>query len=144
MNSATSFPFQSVPRPDLTLRRRSHPEESVPMEADTTVPRERRINGPYGTASLQEAWDKLYRARAILEREQTHLRDDRIAIQGEIDALKLREQAVAQREWQIQEYERQFALRREEAELTQEAESAFSKLTRAPFDMARSVFGQKK
>jgi uncharacterized protein (DUF3084 family) len=114
------------------------------MEADNIVPKERRKAGPYGTLALEEAWDKLYRARALLEAEQSHLRDDRIALQGEIDALKQREQLVASREWHIQEYERMVALERAEAADKRESESAISKLTRAPFDMARSVFGQKK
>ena len=114
------------------------------MEPDTIVPRERRKNGPYGTAALQEGWDKLYRARAILEAEQTHLRDDRIALQGEIDALRKREQALADREWHIAEYERLVALEKAEADDKRENASTIAKLTRAPFDMARSVFGTKK
>jgi hypothetical protein len=57
--------------------------------------------------------------------------------------MNLREQALAKREWNIREYERLMALERAEAE-DKAAESTLSKLTRAPFDMARSVFGQKK
>jgi len=145
MNSYnTSVPFQSLVRPELSLRRRDPASSNPPMEADNIVPKERRKAGPYGTLALEEAWDKLYRARALLEAEQSHLRDDRIALQGEIDALKQREQLVANREWHIQEYERMVALERAEAADKRESESAISKLTRAPFDMARSVFGQKK
>ena len=114
------------------------------MEADTIVPQERRKAGPYGTVALQEAWDKLYRARSILEAEQTHLRDDRIALQGEMEALRQREQILAKREWHIAEYERLIALEKAEEADKRESESTLSKLTRAPFDMARSVFGQKK
>jgi DNA repair exonuclease SbcCD ATPase subunit len=114
------------------------------MEPDDIVPKERRVAGPYGTASLQEAWDKLYKARAILEAEQNHLRDDRIALQGEIDALNAREQAVAARELRIQQIELQAELARVEEEEARASESPFAKLTRAPFRMARSVFDPKK
>jgi len=143
-SSSTSVPFQSVVRPELSLRRRDPLGSSPPMEADTIVPQERRKAGPYGTVALQEAWDKLYRARSILEAEQTHLRDDRIALQGEMEALRQREQALANREWYIAEYERLIALEKAEAADKLESESTLAKLTRAPFNMARSVFGQKK
>src|SRR6202453_4850986 len=103
--NATSVPFHSNLRPELSLKRRGNTNPPIPMEADDIVPKERRIAGPYGTASLQEAWDKLYKARAILEAEQNHLRDDRIALQGEIDALNAREQNVAARELRIQQVE---------------------------------------
>jgi hypothetical protein len=94
-------------------------------------------------ASLQEAWDKLYKARAILEAEQNHLRDDRIAFQGEIDAVVAREQMVAAREARIQQLEMSIAQDYAEANEAGQ-QSAISKITRAPFDMARSVFGQRK
>jgi hypothetical protein len=143
MNS-TSAPFQIPLRPDLTLKRRSATNPPIPMESDDIVPKERRVSGPYGMASLQEAWDKLYKARSILEAEQTHLRDDRIALQGESEALLAREQAVAARELRIQQMELHAALERADADAARESESTISKLTRAPFDMARSVFGSKK
>lgn len=142
MNS-TSVPFQMPLRPDLALKRRGHTNPPIPMEADDIVPKERRVAGPYGTASLQEAWDKLYKARSILEAEQTHLRDDRIALQGEAEALAAREQSVALREQRIQQLELRAALDRADAEAL-ESESTIAKLTRAPFHIARSVFGSKK
>ena len=143
MNS-TSVPFHSNLRPDLSLKRRGNTTPPIPMEADDIVPKERRIAGPYGTASLQEAWDKLYKARSILEAEQNHLRDDRIVLQGEIDALNAREQNVAARELRIQQVELQAELARADEEERKASESPFSKLTRAPFRMARSVFDPKK
>ena len=143
MNS-TSVPFHMPLRPDLTLKRRGNTTPPIPMESDDIVPKERRISGPYGTASLQEAWDKLYKARSILEAEQMHLRDDRIALQGESEALKAREQSVAARELRIQQMELHAALDRADAEAARESESAIARLTRAPFDMARSVFGSKR
>jgi uncharacterized protein (DUF3084 family) len=114
------------------------------MEPDDIVPKERRIAGPYGTASLQEAWDKLYKARAILEAEQNHLRDDRIVLQGAIDELSAREQNLAARENRIRQIELQAALAAADAQDAKDSESTISKLTRAPFDIARSVFGSKK
>ena len=94
----TTIPFQTQFRNDLTLKRRS-PGMSRPMESDNTVPFEDgSASSPHGQAGLQAAWDKLYKARAILEAEQVHLRDDRIALQGEIDLLQQREQNVAARE----------------------------------------------
>jgi uncharacterized protein (DUF3084 family) len=114
------------------------------MESDDYVPQERRVSGPYGTASLQEAWDKLYKARAILEAEQNHLRDDRIALQGEIDALNARDQVVTAREQRIQQIELQAELARVDEEEKRASENPFTKLTRAPFRMAKSVFDPKK
>jgi uncharacterized protein (DUF3084 family) len=143
MNS-TTIPFQSNLRPELALKRRGHSAPPIPMEADDIVPKERRVAGPYGMASLQEAWDKLYKARAILEAEQNHLRDDRIALQGEVDALDAREQNVAARELRIQQIELQAALARADEEDERESASTIRKLTRAPFDIARSVFSSKK
>lgn len=143
MNS-TSVPFQAPLRPELALKRRGHSTPPIPFEADDIVPKERRVSGPYGMASLQEAWDKLYKARAILEAEQNHLRDDRIAFQGEIDAVVAREQMVAAREARIQQLEMSIAQDFAEADEARGQKSAISKITRAPFDMARSVFGQKK
>jgi hypothetical protein len=142
--NTTSVPFHSNLRPDLSLKRRGNTTPPIPMEADDIVPKERRIAGPYGTASLQEAWDKLYKARAILEAEQNHLRDDRIALQGEIDALNAREQNVAARELRIQQVELQAELARVDEEERKASESPFAKLTRAPFRMAKSVFEPKK
>jgi hypothetical protein len=142
MNS-TSLPFQIPLRPELSLKRR-HSTPPIPMESDDIVPKERRIGGPYGTASLQEAWDKLFKARSILEAEQNHLRDDRIAFQGEIDAIVAREQNLAAREYRMEQLELRVALDVAEAAEARSEESTISKLTRAPFDMARSVFGQKK
>jgi hypothetical protein len=142
--NTTSYPFQTPLRPELTLKRRGQSNPPIAMEADDTVPKERRIAGPYGTASLQEAWDKLFKARALLEAEQNHLRDDRITFQGEIDALLAHEQHVAAREMRIQQLEISVAQDLADSEDARAEQSTISKLTRAPFDMARSVFGQRK
>jgi hypothetical protein len=139
----TSVPFQMPLRPELSLRRRGHSTPPIPFDIDDIVPKERRLSGPYGMASLQEAWDKLYKARAILEAEMNHLRDDRIAFQGEIDQVVAREQQVVAREARIHQLELN-ALEKADAEDARAEQSTISKITRAPFDMARSVFGQKR
>jgi hypothetical protein len=142
--NTTSVPFQAPLRPELSLRRRGNSTPPIPFDIDDIVPKERRVSGPYGMASLQEAWDKLYRARAILEAEMNHLRDDRIALQGEMDMLVAREQQIGVRELRLQQVELQAELERADAEEARAEQSTISKISRAPFDMARSVFGMKK
>jgi len=104
-------------------------------------------NNPSGQTALEAAWDKLYRARSLLEAEQVHLRDDRIALQGVLDDIVRREEAVSARELRIQQIERAQELDKEEAAeaaAERESRSAIAKLTHAPFEIARSVFGPKK
>ncbi len=140
MPTTASFPPF---RPDLALKRRGRSIPPRPMESDNTIPFD-GVPGNSTQTALQQAWDKLYRARAILEAEQAHLRDDRISLQGDFEALQAREQALAARELRIQQLELQAALDRAEAADGQAQGSALGRLTRAPFDMARSVFGPKK
>jgi hypothetical protein len=111
-------------------------EGSEHSEGNEAAPREE--------TSLEAAWDKLYRARSLLEAEQVHLRDDRIALQGVLDEIVRREEAVAARELRIQQIELEKSLEQEEIADEKESRSAISKLTQAPFDIARSVFGSKK
>jgi hypothetical protein len=142
----TTAPFQPF-RPELSLKRRDPSATQPPMEYEGSTPLENAGHNsadPYGHAALRAAWDKLYRARSLLEAEQTHVRDDRIAIQGEIEALCRREDAVAAREAHIQQLELKQTLEKQEAEDVKESRSTIAKLTQAPFDMARSVFGSKK
>jgi hypothetical protein len=104
-------------------------------------------NEPRGQTSLEAAWDKLYRARSLLEAEQVHLRDDRIALQGVLEDIIRREEEVSAREQRMAQLEQEKALNQEEAaDAAEEKEerSVISKLTQAPFDIARSVFGPKK
>ena len=145
---STIVPFEAQTRAGLTLKRRSilNPLES--MESDSAGPFEQADTKgdaePKTEAALHAGWDKLYRARSILEAELAHLRDDKISLQGELAALGAREQAVAARELHLRQLELQATLAREEAKDERESESAITRITRAPFDMARSVFGQKK
>lgn len=95
-------------------------------------------------AALQLAWEKLHRARELLEAEQTHLRDERITLRERENNVKAREEAVAVREQQIAERELVFATATEsKPPMEKDAVSAVSLLTRAPFNIARSVFGGK-
>jgi len=151
MNSTT--PFNLHGRQGLSLRRREHASMQIPIESTDNMEQgssspfgSSDSSSPYGQTALQAAWDKLYRARSILEAEQAHLRDDRIVIQGDLESLEMRERAVAAREMRIKQLELQAVLDLQEQDEREEREShsAFSKITRAPFDIARSVFKPKK
>lgn len=96
--------------------------------------------------ALQAAWEKVHRAREILEAEQTHLRNDRIELHDQRETLKLREAGLEQRETAVAEREAALADADREAAQPIAGEhsiSAVARLTRAPFDMARSVFGRR-
>ena len=141
MNTTVPFPVQTR-QADLTLKRRDPSATRAPMEtagSDSAIP----FDHP-GRASLQAAWDKLYRARSMLEAEQAHLRDERIAFQGDLDGLEARERMVVAREERIRQIELQAAKEKEEELEKKESGSALSKITRAPFEIARSVFQPKK
>lgn len=99
-------------------------------------------------ASLQAAWEKLHRAREIFEAEQKNLRDERITIREQEIQMKRREEAVAEREARLAEREALVvAAAGSYPPMPTDGEphvSAVSRITRVPFDMARSVFGGKK
>ena len=126
-------------RPASSLTRRTatpflRPSSKAPFETD---------------AALQVAWEKLHRARELLEAEQMHLRDERISAHAKENDIARREQAVAEREAHVAARERTVAEARAGEELPQPVAaehpvSAVTRITRAPFDMARSVFGGKK
>lgn len=89
---------------------------------------------------LQVAWEKVHRSREILEAEQKHLIDDRLLLQEREATLKKREASLALREERIAARERE----REPAPVKKKkAPSAMETFTRAPFAMAKSVFGAK-
>lgn len=100
-------------------------------------------------AALQSGWEKLHRAREIMEAEQNHLRDDRIVLREMEAAVKRREEAVTAREAAVAEREKLIlaampvAAESSTAAITED-ESKVVRFTRAPFDLARSVFGAKK
>lgn len=97
-------------------------------------------------AALQAAWEKLHRAHELFEAEQAHLRDDRIAVREQEAAVKRREEAIAARELRLAEREALVAAALPAAIPVQAqpaSDSAVSKFTRGPFNLARSVFGKK-
>jgi len=90
---------------------------------------------------LQAAWEKVHRSREILEAEQKHLIDDRLLLQEREAALKKREAALALREERLAA--RELAPPPAAKPKAKKAPTAMEKLTRAPFAMAKSVFGAK-
>ncbi len=98
--------------------------------------------------ALQVAWEKLHRAREILEAEQKNLRDDRVSIREQEVMVKQRLDEVAEREAQVTAREALAAAAPPPppAPVADDPApvSAVTRLTRAPMDLARSVFGGKK
>ena len=98
--------------------------------------------------ALQVAWEKLHRAREILEAEQKNLRDDRVSIREQEVMVKQRLEEIAERETRIAEREALIAAATPPAPAPATAEaqsvSVVTRFTRAPMDLARSVFGGKK
>lgn len=103
---------------------------------------------PSEDVALQAAWEKLHRARELLEAEQSHLRDDRIALREQHDNVKRREDALAEREARLAEREALVAAATPASKgqpiASEHTMSAVTRLTLAPFEMARSVFGGKR
>ncbi|MEI6463778.1 MAG: hypothetical protein WCQ89_03585 [Verrucomicrobiota bacterium] len=98
-------------------------------------------------ANLYSAWEKLHRAREILEAEQKNLRDDRITLREHEAMIKHREAVLTDREAQLTEREALLinAAPLIAAPVDEEIEqSAVSRLSRMPFQVARSVFGGRK
>lgn len=123
---------------------------NAPIPTRTTPPLFQRPSSrtPFtDDASLQAAWEKLHRAREILEAEQKNLRDDRITMQEQELIMKRREEAVAEREARLAEREALVVAAAgavPHVPTDDASGSAVSRITRMPFDMARSVFGGKK
>lgn len=94
-----------------------------------------------------DAWQKLLRARELLEVEQKNLRDDRITLQGYEQQLRERETRLAEREARVNAREQALAVApRPEAPavpVRAKPTKAIDSLTRAPFALAKSVFGAK-
>ena len=99
---------------------------------------------------MADEWDKLFRARAILETEQNLVRDERQQMKVERDLVARREQEVAAREARVAEVEeKRLALAAEAAaaECAAQGKSGgtmFRRLSHTPFEVARQVFGAKK
>ena len=125
------------------------------IESSTpTVPSVGRAGGPgcpsrpasgapvENEAALSAAWEKLHRARELMEAEQAHLRDDRLNLKETAAVLKRREDALALREARLTEREEQLAVATASfTESLKAPPSAMARFTQAPFAMAKSVFG---
>ncbi|MDP3070139.1 MAG: hypothetical protein Q8N18_07620 [Opitutaceae bacterium] len=93
---------------------------------------------PFGDdPGLQAAWEKLHRAREILEAEQKNLRDDRISLQDLETMLKQRMEELVEREAAVEQREAIIAAAAAPAEPVPEGEPPQSAVTR----FTRSVFG---
>ncbi|MBS0663076.1 MAG: hypothetical protein JSR48_07405 [Verrucomicrobia bacterium] len=102
------------------------------------------VTGPEADFALNAAWEKLIRARELLEAEQAHLRDDRLTLREANAALKRREDALALREARLAQREEQLNAALQAAIAEEAKPSALSRLTQAPFALAKSVFGANK
>jgi len=96
-------------------------------------------------AALQMAWEKLHRARELLEAEQAHVRDDRLHLKETEAMLRRHESALMAREGNLAQREEILAaaLAAHAAEPVR-SPSALVRLTHAPFSIAKSVFGGAK
>jgi len=129
----------------------NHPAPAVAVRTATPFVRPSSRAPFESDPALQTAWEKLHRARELFESEQTHMRDERIMISEKENDMKRRERIVAEREARVTERERLLVEATGTPE-TAEAQpiagehtmSAVTRLTRAPFNIARSVFGGKK
>ncbi len=96
-------------------------------------------------AALREAWAKLQRATELFEAEQANVCDDRLALREHTKAVKLREEAVRDREIQLSLYEKQLQAQLHEAQVQPTpSPSTMQSLTRAPYAMARALFSSEK
>jgi hypothetical protein len=104
---------------------------------------------PAGELSLQSAWDKLIRARELLDSEQAHFRDDRLAMKAEMAEFTRRLANIAAREESVMVREQALAAAEAggqagEPMAVEHTMSVMTRLTRNPFDFARSVFRARK
>lgn len=99
---------------------------------------------PFESEVLNVAWDKLIRARELLEAEQAHLRDDRLNLKEANAALKRREDALLLREARLMQREEQVNAAMEATIAEQTKASTLTRLTQAPFAIAKSVFSHSK
>ncbi|MCR6654854.1 MAG: hypothetical protein NVV63_03350 [Opitutus sp.] len=93
---------------------------------------------PFGDeVALQAAWDKFHRARQLLEAEQEHLRNDRLAFREAEAALRRRESELMKREASL--IAREQALLSEEERQKEKPLTTMQRLTQAPFLAALRV-----
>ncbi|MDO8544167.1 MAG: hypothetical protein Q7S40_27310 [Opitutaceae bacterium] len=97
------------------------------------------MSGSSSDPVLPAGWEKLHRARELLEAEQAHLRDDRMAVHDREAAVKSREEVVTLREKQLAEREAVLAAGAKPSAARADQMSSLAKLTRTPFHLARLV-----
>jgi hypothetical protein len=97
-----------------------------------------------GDTALQAGWEKLHRARELLEAEQAHVRDDRLNLKETALVLKRHEAALDAREASLAQREAILAsaLAAQQAEPVKQP-SAILRFTQSPFNLAKSVFGSR-
>lgn len=88
-------------------------------------------------SALSVAWSKLHRARELLEVEQRHLRDDRLLMKEDMEALQKREAAVSAREARIAEQEQRLG---ETAKTETKGGGGLFGFTKTPFKLNRPAF----
>jgi hypothetical protein len=96
-----------------------------------------------GDAALQAGWEKLMRARELLEAEQAHVRDDRLNLKETAALLKRHETALTAREESLAQREAMLTLATAAHVVENAKPSTITRLTHAPFAIAKSVFGSK-
>ena len=101
---------------------------------------------PAGELSLQTAWDKLIRARELLEAEQTHLREDRLTLQAERAEFKRQQATLAAREQAVTAREQALTNPEPVPEpiAGQHTIGGAARFTFSPFALARSVLRSGK
>lgn len=117
--------------------------QGQPVPASTAAPFPRPASAvPFqNDPALSAAWDKLYRARSLMEAEQNQLRDDRMALRDREEQLRRSEAALLEREALVAERERLLTALAAELELSTEVEkprSALQRLTQAPWAVFKS------
>ncbi len=99
---------------------------------------------------VRSGWEKLHRARALLEAEQHQTRDERLTLRASEAQLAVREAELNRREAELSRRETAVAPREQgRAESAAGGEdgrtvSAVRRLTQSPFQAARAVFKSAK
>jgi len=130
------------------------PRTSGPTPRNSTAPANPRASSEtphYTDSSLEAAWEKFHRARALMEAEQNQIRDDRVMLREGETSLKRREAEIVQRELQVAEREMRLAEREQQVagqppvtavpDANKPRTSTVRRFAHAPFLVARSVFG---
>jgi hypothetical protein len=96
--------------------------------------------------ALTAAWEKLHRARELMDAELKNLRDERIAIREMETQVRRRDEVMTARETLLAQREALTPVEatEETAAAPAQSKSAVSRFTLAPFNMAMAVIRGKK